>query len=144
MKIGFDGKAIITDQDELEKCGGENICPLGAIEKIEKDSESEETQTQYSTPSKTTNKSVPAQGTDQSQNTETVRGKGRGRGRQENIGGGAGKRKAGSGRKTGGSKNAGPPEKCICPNCGNEEPHQPRQPCSQKKCPECGSFMMRG
>jgi len=35
IKIGEDGKAEIIDQEKLEKCGGESICPLGAIEKTE-------------------------------------------------------------------------------------------------------------
>ena len=33
-KLGEDGKAEIIDQEKLEKCGGENVCPQGAIEKI--------------------------------------------------------------------------------------------------------------
>ena len=32
-KIGEDGKAEVIDQEKLEKCGGENVCPVGAIEK---------------------------------------------------------------------------------------------------------------
>ena len=28
-----DGKAKIIDSEEVEKCGGEKICPYGAIEK---------------------------------------------------------------------------------------------------------------
>jgi len=27
-----DGKAKVIDQEKLEKCGGERICPYGAIE----------------------------------------------------------------------------------------------------------------
>jgi len=33
-KIGEDGKAEIINQEKLKKCGGESICPLGAIEKV--------------------------------------------------------------------------------------------------------------
>jgi len=29
-----DGKAEIIDEEKLEQCGGENICPMGAIERI--------------------------------------------------------------------------------------------------------------
>ncbi len=29
-----DGKAEIIDQEKLEDCGGEKVCPYGAIEKI--------------------------------------------------------------------------------------------------------------
>ena len=32
-KMGKDGKAEIVNQEKLEQCGGENVCPLGAIEK---------------------------------------------------------------------------------------------------------------
>ena len=34
-KIGEDGKAEVIDQEKLEKCGGENVCPVGAIKKKE-------------------------------------------------------------------------------------------------------------
>ena len=30
-----DGKAKIVDQEKLEQCGGESVCPMGAIEKAE-------------------------------------------------------------------------------------------------------------
>ena len=32
-KIGADGKAEVINQEKLEQCGGENVCPIGAIEK---------------------------------------------------------------------------------------------------------------
>ena len=32
-ELGEDGKAKIIDQEKLEKCGGEEVCPYGAIEK---------------------------------------------------------------------------------------------------------------
>ncbi len=34
-RIGADGKAEVVDQKKLEACGGEKVCPFGAIEKIE-------------------------------------------------------------------------------------------------------------
>ncbi len=34
-KINENGKAEIIDSKKLEKCGGEEICPFGAIEKVE-------------------------------------------------------------------------------------------------------------
>jgi len=34
-ELGEDGKAKILDQEKLEKCGGEKVCPYEAIEKIE-------------------------------------------------------------------------------------------------------------
>ena len=33
-KMDQDGKAEIINQEKLEQCGGESICPIGAIEKI--------------------------------------------------------------------------------------------------------------
>jgi len=33
-KIGANGKAEIIDQEKLEQCGGESVCPIGAIEKV--------------------------------------------------------------------------------------------------------------
>jgi len=35
-KIDQDGKAKIVDQEKLAQCGGESVCPIGAIEKKEK------------------------------------------------------------------------------------------------------------
>jgi ferredoxin len=32
-ELGEDGKAKILDQEKLEKCGGETVCPYEAIEK---------------------------------------------------------------------------------------------------------------
>jgi ferredoxin len=32
-EIGKDGKARVIDQKKLEECGGESVCPIGAIEK---------------------------------------------------------------------------------------------------------------
>ena len=34
-ELGEDGKAKVIDQEKLEKCGGESVCPYGAIEKTE-------------------------------------------------------------------------------------------------------------
>lgn len=31
-EIGEDGKARVTDQEKLKECGGEKVCPYGAIE----------------------------------------------------------------------------------------------------------------
>ena len=36
-ELGEDGKAKIIDSEKLEKCGGEEICPYGAIEKVKED-----------------------------------------------------------------------------------------------------------
>lgn len=35
-KIGVDGKAEVVDQEKLKSCGGESLCPFGAIEEIDK------------------------------------------------------------------------------------------------------------
>jgi len=32
-KIDQNGKAEVVDQKKLKECGGENVCPIGAIEK---------------------------------------------------------------------------------------------------------------
>jgi hypothetical protein len=58
-------------------------------------------------------------------------GKGRGRGR------------GGGGRGRGGGFKAGPGGDCICPQCGEREPHQLGSPCFEKKCPKCGEVMRR-
>ena len=31
-EMGKDDKAKVVDQEKLEKCGGEKVCPYGAIE----------------------------------------------------------------------------------------------------------------
>jgi predicted DNA-binding protein (UPF0251 family) len=63
-----------------------------------------------------------------------VGGRGRGRGR---TGGGRG--------RMGGPFAAGPGGNCVCtnPECGHKIAHTAGQPCYQKKCPECGSPMVR-
>ena len=65
IKVAADGKAEIIDQEKLEKCGGENLCSFGAIEKVSGQRKSER-QTPPPPPSHRT----PVQG----------RGLGRGRG----------------------------------------------------------------
>jgi len=39
IRMGSDGKAEIIDQKKLEECGGESICPVGAIEKVSDEEE---------------------------------------------------------------------------------------------------------
>ncbi len=36
IELAEDGKAKIIDQKKLEDCGGEKVCPYGAIEEVEK------------------------------------------------------------------------------------------------------------
>lgn len=38
----------------------------------------------------------------------------------------------------------GPPDQCICPNCGYTEGHKIGIPCWQKVCLQCGGAMTRG
>ena len=35
IEMGQDDKAKIVDQKKMEECGGENVCPIGAIEEKE-------------------------------------------------------------------------------------------------------------
>jgi len=35
MELKDDGKAEVADSQKLEECGGESVCPYGAIEKKE-------------------------------------------------------------------------------------------------------------
>jgi hypothetical protein len=58
-------------------------------------------------------------------------GQGSGRG----AGGGRGGSGAGGGMGGGGF--------CVCPKCGQREPHQPGVPCLQERCPSCGVAMVR-
>jgi hypothetical protein len=56
-------------------------------------------------------------------------------------GGGSG---GGGGRgRMGGPQSAGPGGECVCPDCGHRERHVAGRPCYQKKCPECGTKMVR-
>lgn len=51
-------------------------------------------------------------------------------------------RGAGRGRMSG-SYAAGPRGKCRCPRCGYETPHTRGTPCTQMKCPKCGTLLTR-
>jgi hypothetical protein len=64
-------------------------------------------------------------------------GKGPGTGR------GAGGAGSGGRGRMGGPKAAGPNGYCVCPSCGYREIHKVGQSCNQKKCPECGTLMVR-
>jgi len=37
----------------------------------------------------------------------------------------------------------GPMGDCICPKCGATLPHIKGTPCRDRRCPECGSVMVR-
>lgn len=62
-------------------------------------------------------------------------GGGGGFGRKSGLGGGKG--------RMNGSVQTGPNGFCICSNCGTKLPHKQAQPCSNVKCPHCGSAMVR-
>lgn len=67
-------------------------------------------------------------------------GRGRGAGMRRGQGGGA----QGQGRgRMGGSLAVGPGGFCLCPNCGQKEPHHRGIPCVEQKCPQCGTLMIR-
>jgi predicted Fe-Mo cluster-binding NifX family protein len=55
--------------------------------------------------------------------------------------GGGGGRRAGRGRMDGTAKGQG--GNCRCPSCGYVEPHQRGVPCTQQRCKQCGSAMIR-
>jgi len=70
-----------------------------------------------------------------------VNGKRQG-GRGSGAGRGQGQGGQGSGRM-GGGKAAGPSGYCVCPQCGQRETHQRGVPCFERKCPKCGTTMIR-
>ncbi len=42
-----------------------------------------------------------------------------------------------------GGKGLGPGGVCRCPNCGYTEPHKTGIPCFTRKCPRCGTRLVR-
>jgi len=38
----------------------------------------------------------------------------------------------------------GPAMDCVCPGCGHKEQKIRGEPCISKKCPKCGTLMIRG
>ncbi len=71
-----------------------------------------------------------------------MHGKGRCRmgkgGGQTQRGGGQGR-----GRMTGTSTGKGNLGTCLCPKCGQTAPHEYDMPCVERKCPKCGTAMIR-
>lgn len=49
----------------------------------------------------------------------------------------------GGGGGMGGPLVAGPGGHCVCPSCGYREPHTVGSSCDKKKCPKCGTRMIR-
>jgi hypothetical protein len=51
------------------------------------------------------------------------------------------RRSSGRGRE-GVRRGAGGTQVCECPECGHSKPHVRGTPCSEKKCPKCGTVMV--
>ena len=64
-----------------------------------------------------------------------------GSGRDSGMGKGQG-RGQGLGRM-GGPDAAGTGGACVCPKCGQREPHERGLPCADRKCSQCGTMMIR-
>ena len=78
----------------------------------------------------------------QKEGSKMPRGDGTGpKGQGPGTGGGI--RRGGGGRRQGGGFGAGPGGHCVCPNCGEQVPHQLGTPCFEQKCPKCGATMTR-
>jgi hypothetical protein len=54
-----------------------------------------------------------------------------------------GRRGRGQGSRAGMGRGMGMGGECVCPKCGTTAPHTAGTPCSQTRCPNCGSFMIR-
>ena len=58
-------------------------------------------------------------------------------------GGRAGTGRGGGRGRMGENMAAGPGGYCVCPQCGEQVPHQQGTPCSSISCPKCGLKMVR-
>jgi hypothetical protein len=89
--MGADGKAEVVDQEKLERCGGEGVCPFGAIEKI---GEKEGPETEIPSPATSQTpfpyQTQPFSGRGMGRGMGAGRGRGLGRGPRDGRGGGRG------------------------------------------------------
>jgi predicted Fe-Mo cluster-binding NifX family protein len=66
--------------------------------------------------------------------------------RRGGMGSGGGQGQGRGGRRAdrmGGPNAAGPAGTCVCPKCGQREPHERGVPCAERKCPQCGAVMTK-
>jgi hypothetical protein len=56
---------------------------------------------------------------------------------------GTGPRSGGGGGGMGGPLAAGPGGYCVCQTCGYRESHSAGKPCTEKRCPKCGTPLAR-
>ncbi len=66
--------------------------------------------------------------------------------RARGMGAGGGRKQGQGGQRPGrmgGASAAGPTGYCVCPQCGQREPHGRGVPCIERKCPKCGTAMTR-
>jgi len=92
-KIGTDNKAQVIDQEKLENCGGESICPAGAIEKTSRNEESEtktQSQSSYQPPMATNGRGM-GRGSGMGRGTGQGMGRGLGQGPRDGSGMGRGR-----------------------------------------------------
>jgi hypothetical protein len=82
--------------------------------------------------------------TDREAGAMNGRGRGRGAGGGRAAGGGRGQGQGGQrpGRM-GGASATGPGGFCVCPKCGQAEPHQRGVPCVERQCSKCGTALAR-
>ncbi len=89
--MGKDGKAEIIDQEKLERCGGESICPMGAIGKISNKEEAKQREIPPTTPSPFSYGLPPGgRGLGRGRGFGRGMGRGMGRGPRDGRGGGRG------------------------------------------------------
>ena len=94
-KIGTDGRAEVIDQEKLEQCGGESICPAGAIEETDKEGRTETETPSQSISQPPSYSPSPSGGRGMGRGIGAGRGRGLSRGPQDGRGqvrGGGGRR----------------------------------------------------